>query len=82
MLAGVYHAPYPNRYRPPFDTFAKQWFYGTVVPEYHVEDSELGREAGGWVVRARIKNVGSGVMPIRTTMANPWGRLFWKSEPK
>jgi hypothetical protein len=48
-----------------FDGFVKQWFYAVSVPQYQITSAELlksGEKA--WQVQARIKNVGTGVMPI------------------
>jgi hypothetical protein len=47
-----------------FDAFVNQWFYGTVVPQYLITSSERVQTPRGWEVRARVKNVGTGVMPI------------------
>ena len=54
------HAPDPAA----FDAYVKQWFFGTVVPQYQVVESGVEREGDRYVVRARLKNVGSGVMPL------------------
>jgi ABC-2 type transport system permease protein len=55
------HAPDPVA----FDAFVHQWFYDVVVPQYLVEDAKatLGLD-GRWTVTARVKNVGTGTMPI------------------
>ena len=47
-----------------FDAFVKQWFYGVVTPQYQIVDPVAARAGDGWEVRAAIKNVGTGVMPI------------------
>ena len=47
-----------------FDAFAKQWFFAVAVPQYQITDAQLVRHASTWQVQARIKNVGTGVMPI------------------
>jgi len=54
------HAPDPAA----FDAYVKQWFFGTVVPQYLITDAQAGRAGGAWEVRAHIKNVGTGVAPI------------------
>jgi ABC-2 type transport system permease protein len=48
-----------------YDTFVKQWFFEVSVPEYRlagVQRSEAG--AGQWSVTARLRNAGSGAMPV------------------
>jgi hypothetical protein len=52
-----------------FDAYVKQWFYGVVTPQYQIVDPEVKREGSGWMVRATIKNVGTGVMPIEVAAA-------------
>jgi hypothetical protein len=54
------HAPDPAA----FDAYVKQWFFGTVVPQYQVVESGVEPEGSGYVVRARLKNVGTGAMPF------------------
>lgn len=54
------HAPNPSA----FDAFVKQWFFSTVVPQYLITDSRLLRTRDGWEIRARVKNVGTGVIPV------------------
>jgi ABC-2 type transport system permease protein len=54
------HAPDPAA----FDAFVKQWFFGTVVPQYLITDAAVTRAGDGWEVRARVKNVGSGEIPV------------------
>jgi hypothetical protein len=70
------HAPDPVA----FDAFVKQWFYGTVVPQYLVTPSDAVRAGDGWEVRAKIKNVGSGTMPIE--IAATRGERFPKKRTK
>jgi len=74
------HAPDPAA----FDAFVKQWFFGTVVPQYLIRHAEAVRVDDGWEVRARIKNVGTGRVPVeiaatrgerfakQRTAANAW----------
>jgi len=52
-----------------FDGYVKQWFYGVVVPQYQIIDPEVTRAGSGWAVRATVKNVGTGVMPIEIAAA-------------
>ena len=47
-----------------FDAYVKQWFYDVVVPQYLVSGAEKVRAGSGWEVHARIKNVGTGRMPV------------------
>src|SRR5262249_29180061 len=54
------HAPDPVA----FDGFVKQWFYGTVVPQYLITDAKVVRAGAGWAVEARVKNVGTGAVPV------------------
>ena len=63
-----------------FDGFVKQWFFGTVVPQYLIADAERVRTEGAWEVRARLKNVGTGVMPIE--IAATRGERFPKRRTK
>ena len=50
------HAPDPEA----FDAYVKQWFFGTVVPQYLIEESSLVKTKGGWEVRAKVRNTGTG----------------------
>lgn len=54
------HAPDPSA----FDAFTRQWFFQVVVPEYRLSTFRKTRAGAGWVVTARIQNVGTGTMPI------------------
>jgi len=54
------HAPDP----PAFDVFVQQWFYQVAAPQYLITDAKLMRLGEGWEVQARLKNVGTGTMPI------------------
>lgn len=48
-----------------YDEFTQQWFYQVVVPEYKVsEASSTQRPDGSWDVKFRIRNEGSGRMPL------------------
>jgi ABC-2 type transport system permease protein len=47
-----------------FDAYVKQWFYGTVVPQYLIEEGSVAPVGSEWEVRARVKNTGTGTMPI------------------
>jgi hypothetical protein len=47
-----------------FDAFTHQWFYEVVVPEYRLIDYKKVPKGPGWVVTAKLENVGTGVMPV------------------
>jgi ABC-type transport system involved in multi-copper enzyme maturation permease subunit len=70
------HAPDPAA----FDAYVKQWFYEVVVPQYLVSDPVAYRLGDRWVVRARVKNVGTGTMPIE--VAATTGKRFPKKGEK
>jgi ABC-2 type transport system permease protein len=55
-------APDPAAY----DAFVQQWFHQVVVPEYRLSDLRLtgGSQEGPWKVTARVKNAGTGRMPV------------------
>lgn len=64
-----------------FDEFVKQWFFEVVVPEYRLEDAVKTRIVGvrpaedglgrsdAWEVRVRVKNAGTGRMPVEIAAA-------------
>jgi ABC-type transport system involved in multi-copper enzyme maturation permease subunit len=54
------HAPDTTAY----DAFVKQWYFEVVVPEYRLSDARAARKDGAWEVRARIRNAGTGAMPV------------------
>jgi len=54
------HAPDPVAY----DAFVEQWFRQVVVPEYRLSDARLVPARRAWEVRAKIRNAGSGRMPV------------------
>ena len=54
------HAPDPSA----FDTFTRQWFFEVVLPEYQLTDYQKVKDGDAWVVKARLKNVGTGRMPV------------------
>ncbi len=55
-----------------YDDFVRQWFFSVVVPEYQLRDARRRRVAGGgdagaagaWEVSVRVKNAGTGRMPV------------------
>ena len=63
-----------------FDAYVKQWFYDVVVPQYLVSDPVARRSGEGWVVTAKVKNVGTGTMPIE--VAATAGKRFPKKGEK
>jgi len=54
------HAPDPAA----FDAFVQQWFFATVVPQYLITETKVVPAGADYEVRARVKNVGTGVMPV------------------
>lgn len=70
------HAPDPVA----FDAFTQQWFFGTVMPQYLIEDAELVQAGKEWRVEARIKNVGTGLAPVTVAVAR--GKRFTKSDER
>jgi hypothetical protein len=55
------HAPDPAA----FDDFTRQWVFGTVVPQYRLSDAEVVPAGGAWEVRARLRNDGTGRVPVQ-----------------
>lgn len=48
-----------------YDEFTRQWFFEVVMPEYrYMTKPQKQNVNGGWETRARLKNVGTGRMPI------------------
>ncbi len=49
-----------------YDRFVQQWFHRVVVPEYRLSGARAAAEPGGkgWRVSVRVKNAGSGRMPV------------------
>jgi hypothetical protein len=63
-----------------FDAFVHQWFYEVVVPQYLVSDPVATRAGDGWLVTARVKNVGTGTMPIEVAATR--GKRFPRAGEK
>jgi hypothetical protein len=67
-----------------FDAFVKQWFYQVVIPQYLVSDARATRAGSGWEVRAKLKNVGTGTMPVEVAAARgerfPSGKAAGKAD--
>ena len=70
------HAPDPAA----FDAYVKEWFFGTVVPQYLIEESDVVKAKNGWEVRAKVRNTGSGVAAIE--IAATRGERFPKKRTK
>jgi len=58
-----------------FDDFARQWFFGIVIPEYQLSGAKKEQRGGEWEVTVRVKNAGTGRMPVEiAAVAGPrWG---------
>ena len=70
------HAPDPAA----FDAYVKQWFFGTVVPQYLIEESDLVKTKDGWEVRARVRNTGTGQAAVEIAATS--GERFPKKRTK
>jgi ABC-2 type transport system permease protein len=58
-----------------YDDFARQWFFGIVIPEYQLSGAKKEQRGGEWEVTVRVKNAGTGRMPVEVAaVAGPrWG---------
>jgi ABC-2 type transport system permease protein len=67
-----------------YDAFVKQWFHQVVVPEYRLSDVRLtGGSAGQpWKVAVKVKNAGTGRMPIEVAATTAGDRFTGKGKPK
>ncbi|MFO0908962.1 MAG: M1 family aminopeptidase [Isosphaeraceae bacterium] len=70
------HASDPKQ----FDAFTRQWFFEVVVPEYELSDVKKSREGSGWVVTGKLRNIGTGTMPIEVAASQ--GKRFPKKGEK
>ena len=52
-----------------FDAYVKQWFNQVVIPQYQVSDETVAKDGDRWVVHAKVKNVGTGTMPVEVAAA-------------
>ncbi len=50
--------------KPGYDAFVKQWFHEVVMPMYELSGSRKARSGGGWEAIVRVKNAGTGRMPV------------------
>lgn len=55
-----------------FDEFARQWFFGIVIPEYQLSGARKERRGGEWEVTVRVKNAGTGRMPVEIAATAGW----------
>jgi aminopeptidase N len=63
------HAPDAAAY----DAFVKQWFFDVVVPEFTVESAEAVPPAtagGAWKTVVRLRNAGTGTVPLEVAVTN------------
>jgi len=66
-------APDPAAY----DAFVKMWFHQVVVPEYRLSDAQaVPNSNGGWELKVKLKNAGTGRMPVEVAAAR--GERFAK----
>jgi ABC-type transport system involved in multi-copper enzyme maturation permease subunit len=70
------HAPDPAAY----DAFVDQWFHRIVVPEYKLSDATRAKAGAGWDVHVRVRNDGTGTMPVEVAVAR--GERFGKADAK
>lgn len=54
------YAPDPATY----DAFTRQWYFQVVLPEYQLEEARRARSGNGWEVTVKVKNAGTGRMPV------------------
>jgi len=48
-----------------YDRFVHQWFFEVAVPEYKLDEARRRQlAAGGWQTTVRVKNAGTGRMPV------------------
>jgi ABC-type transport system involved in multi-copper enzyme maturation permease subunit len=52
-----------------FDAFAKQWFHEVVAPQYRITTAARAKKGGSWEVRLKVKNEGTGTMPLEVAAA-------------
>ena len=57
-----------------YDVFVKQWFHEVVIAEYKLEDAKKTRVDGRFRATVRVKNAGTGTMPV--TLAAVKGDRF------
>lgn len=47
-----------------YDAFTRQWFHEVVIPMYELSGVRREKRGAGWEVVARVKNSGTGRMPV------------------
>ncbi len=52
-----------------FDEYVQQWFFEVVAPRYRLADVTMTREGDEWRVAGKLKNEGTGRMPIEIAAA-------------
>jgi ABC-2 type transport system permease protein len=63
-----------------FDAYVQQWFFGTVVPQYLIEESSVVKTKNGWEVLAQVRNTGSGRATVEIAATS--GERFPKKRTK
>ena len=65
-----------------YDDFVQQWFHRVVVPEYRLSDARVTATPGAhtWKVSVRVKNAGTGRMPVEVAAARG-DRFTGKGKP-
>jgi ABC-2 type transport system permease protein len=63
-----------------FDAYTKQWFFGTVVPQFLFTDAKLVKAGREWEVRAKVKNIGTGDVTVEVGVIR--GERFPKERTK
>jgi ABC-2 type transport system permease protein len=69
------HVPDTEADTAAYDDFARQWFFGIVIPEYQLAGAKKEQRGEVWEVTVRVKNAGTGRMPVDVAaVAGPrWG---------
>lgn len=52
-----------------YDEFVRQWFFDTVIPEYQLAGMTKVEREGQWEVAVKVKNAGTGRMPVEIAAA-------------
>ena len=52
-----------------YDEFVRQWFFDTVIPEYQLADAKKAARGGEWEVTVKVRNAGTGRMPVEIAAA-------------
>jgi ABC-2 type transport system permease protein len=76
-----------RRYAPDpaaFDAFADQWYQKVVVPRYRLNDAaklQLAAPAHSWEVKVKVKNDGTGRMPLEVAATTGADRFTEEGKP-